>query len=300
MTPRAQATDPNGQGDLISGVGSEIEVGLKRWSAGQIGLTELIVAGAVVAGAAGIAWLVRRLLARMGSRVGGPAVIAAGLAGQAASVAIYLFATGIVLEVLGFSVGPLIAILLMLVLAVLFLRPLVANLSAGLLLQLRGPFRPGDLVETTHVLGVVEEVNARTVVIVTPDGRTAYVPNGRVLDEVLVNHSSIGRRRSELSLRLGPGVDVGEVAERLQTAVSGVGGVLDDPPPDVLVRELDGSLTCLDVRFWHRPPVPAERVARDQVARAILDVVDSSELDLADPAIAVRSTGAADLDPGAS
>lgn len=51
----AQTTDQGDEGDLVSGIGSEIEVGFDRWSAGQIGLSNFVAAAVVVGGPAALA-----------------------------------------------------------------------------------------------------------------------------------------------------------------------------------------------------------------------------------------------------
>ncbi|MGI9614235.1 MAG: mechanosensitive ion channel family protein [Acidimicrobiales bacterium] len=279
--------------DLVSGVGTELEVGVDRWSTGQIGLADVVVAGAVLAVAVVGAWIVRRIFDRMASRLDGPAATASLIGGQVVSVAIYLFAAAIVLEIMGFSLGPVVVLVTVVVVGLLLLQPVIWNLSAGLLLQLRSPFRPGDVVETNEVLGTVEEVNTRTVVLATSDGRTVHLPNRKVLDEMVVNYSDLGRRRSELTLRLAAGVDVDDVTDRLQEALVDVGYVLQNPPPTIVVTGFDGCQLCLQMLFWHRPELSAERVARDRVARATAAVVGAPNFLLADPAIIVRSPGPA-------
>ncbi|MGI9603296.1 MAG: mechanosensitive ion channel family protein [Acidimicrobiales bacterium] len=277
------------QEDLVSQVGGEIEVGLDRWSAGQLDVTDLIVALAVVVAAAALSWLLRRLFARLAPHAEGPTATAVLVGGQLASVAVYLFAAGIVLEVLGFGLGPILVLVLVIVVAALFLQPLIQNLSAGLLLQLRGPFKPGDVIDSNDTVGVVEEVNARTVVIITKDGRSVHIPNRDVLDHTLVNYSVLGRRRSEMALRLAGEAGQVDAIDRLQHAVAGVGAVLTEPPPEVLLTGFDGTQVEVEVQFWHAPQLSAEGVARDSVARAVLDAVDATDLVLEDPRAVVTN-----------
>jgi len=283
-----QADEGSGDGDLISKIGSEIEVTIDRWSAGQIGLPDVVAAGVVVLVAVVSAWFVRRLTARSTSHLEGSAATASLVLGQLASAGIYLLAAGFVFEILGFSLGPLIVLVVVGVVVLLFLRPLIQNLSSGLLLQVRGMFQPGEVIETNGTVGVVDEVNTRTVVVVTNHGTTVHIPNNDVLDHVLVNYSRIGRRRSYLTLNLPEGVDVADVTERIRSTVTSAGHVLDDPPPDVVVTGFDGARLCVDVLFWHTPELWAERVARDHVGRALAELFAASELALADTTVVLR------------
>jgi small-conductance mechanosensitive channel len=288
-----QSGEPGSDGGLISDIGSEIRVAVDRWSAGQIGLTDVLVALGLLAAAALGAWVVRRVTARLTEGLEGPASTASVVVGQLISVAIYLFAMALVLEVLGFSLGPVVIIVLIVTLVVMFLRPLIQNLSSGLLLQMRGPFSPGDVVETNGITGIVEEVKTRTVIVVTNDGKTVHIPSKEVLGSVLVNYSSIGRRRSEMTLLLDEGARVSEMADRLRRAVEGVSTVFDEPPPAVVVAGFEGTRPRLRVLFWHRPELWAERAACDRVGRVLVDLFNSSDMTLADPAVVVRTIGPA-------
>lgn len=274
--------------DLLSEVGSELQVTLDRWSAGHIGLSDLVVAGAIAAAAALLAWVARRMIRRVTRNWEGPAEAAGVIIGQLLSVAVYLFATGLVLEILGFGLGPVIILLLIVVLIVLFLRPVVRNLSSGLLLQLGGTFAHGDLIETNGLLGVVEQFGTRTVVLVTNDGQTVHIPNHEVLGKPLVNYSSVGRRRSELTLRLPQGADVTALVERLADDLASLSDVLDDPAPEVVRAGFDGDQPLLRVLFWHGPELRDERGARDGVAGVVARLVDRREFSLTSTSIVIH------------
>jgi small-conductance mechanosensitive channel len=285
-----QSTEPSSDGDLVSEVGSEIKVTLDRWSAGQIGLSDFVVAGTIIALAALLAFVVRRLTRRWADKLEGSAATAGLVIGQLLSAAIYLVAVGLVLEVLGFGLGPVVMIVLVLAVGVMFLRPLISNMSSGLLLQLRSPFAPGDLVETQGITGVVEQVNTRTVILVTNDGRTAHIPSEDVLGHPLVNFSAIGRRRSTVTFQVPWGTDLSNVVAVAHDTVAQVVEVSEDPPPEVVISDFDGAHPCVKVLFWHGPEFATERRARDRVCHALVAALEGSDLALADPAIHVTTT----------
>ena len=283
----AQSDGPTTEPDLVSEVGSDLAVTLDRWSAGQLGLSDVLAAGAVIAGAAVVAWIVRRVTKRLTRHWEGAAERASIVIGQLLSVAIYLFATVLVLEILGFSIGPVLILVLVAVLIVVFLRPVVSNLSSGLLLQLGGSFGPGDVIETNGTLGVVDRSGTRTVEIVTSDGRTVHVPNRRVLAEQLINYSATGRRRSELTLHLAPGADLRNTCLRVAESLAGLTEILDDPPVEVVVDGFDGAHPLVDILFWHDCDLRAERIARDGVSCALADLIDAGVLSLTPESIVV-------------
>ena len=285
-----QVTDPELEsGVLISDVESEIKVLIDRWSVGIIGWTDIILAVAVMAGSAAVAWLVRRLLKRSTASWEGPAAAAVVVIGQVVSVGIYLVGAAVAMEIFGFNMGPVLVLVFLATVVLLFLRPVVENLSSGLLLQLRGACQPGDVVKIDDVLGEVQEVSTRTVVLMTTDGRTLYIPNSMVLDGLLTNYSQFGRRRSSLALRLPERADVGGLTTRVSEAITHVGQVLDEPPPGVVVTGFDGAQVCVEVHFWHAPDVSAEAAACDAVGRALVDLFATTDSALANVAILVRS-----------
>lgn len=287
---------PEGQEDLLSEVGSDIRVVLDRWSAGQIGIYELLIAAGIVAVAALASWLVRRQARRLTSHLEAPAATAGLVIGRLASLGIYLLALALILEVLGFSLGPVVILVLVVWAAVVIAKPLMLDLNSGLILQLRGSLVVGDVIETNGIVGTIEGVNNRTVVVATGDGKTVEIPSREVLDNALVNYSTLGHRRSDLTLRLPEGVDVGDMADRLSDVVGRVGHVLEEPPPEVVVSGFDGTRTRVRVLFWHGPELWAERLACDRVARAVLDLRRDLDFSLADPAIVLKEPGPATVD----
>ena len=284
-----QTSDPDGtEIDLIREVGADIEVTLDRWSVGQIGWSDVIAAGLTFAAAAVIAWIMRRLINRWTKGWDGPAAAVASLLGQVVSLGLYLFATVLALEMLGFSLGPVLIIIVMITVVFLFLQPVVRNLSSGFVLQLRASFKPGDLVQTADVTGVVEKISTRAVILSTSDGRMVHIPNNQFVDETLINYTAVGRRRSELSLLLPERADIDEVTARVTGAVHEMVEVLNEPAPEVVVDRFDGAQPRLRVLFWHGPDLSAERAARNKVGRTLAGLTGRYEVVLADPSMVVR------------
>lgn len=293
MSLLAQTTDSTGEGqqDLLGEIGSEIKVVFDRWSAGQIGVTDLIIAAAIFAVAAVASFLVRRQVRRLTTHLDSSAATAGLVIGRLISLGIYLLAGGLALEVLGFTLGPVVIVALIIWAAVVFARPLMHDLNSGLDLQLRGSLRIGDLVETNGFIGTVGGVNTRSVILTTGDGKTVELPSREVAERALVNFSMLGRRRSTMTLSLPEGADVVEMIDTLHTAVEGVGHVLDEPPPEVVVAGFDGTRTSVSVLYWHSPELWAERVASDRVGRAVLESLEAEGFALSDPAVVVKEPG---------
>jgi small-conductance mechanosensitive channel len=249
-------------GDLVSDLGNEIRVTVDRWSAGQLGLSDIVAAGAVVVAGFCLAWLARRLVHRAGRNLTGPALTALGTVGQLTGGAIVLLATALALEILGFSLSPILILILIVVVALLLLRPIITNLTSGLLLQVRGALDVGDLVETTGgVMGVVNEITTRTLSIDTADGRRVHVPNSDVLNGVIVNYTTRGCWRSSFELTVGSDEDLDLVVSTIRDALEDVAEISDDPSCEVEIARVTGRLVTIRALIWHEPELAARRAA---------------------------------------
>ena len=126
----AQSEGSDVEGEVTSELDSGIKVALDKWSGGQIGWPDVWLSLAILAIAVCLAYLVRRLILRSTRTLDGSAAAAVAFIGQIVSAGIYLFAAAIVLEVLGFTLGPVLILGLLVVVLLIVLRPIVQNLSS--------------------------------------------------------------------------------------------------------------------------------------------------------------------------
>ncbi len=235
-----------------------------------VGWQEVIAAAIVVAISVIVASIVRRMVTRAIRK--GPD-IQPGMAtflGRFAGWMVMLLGVVIALMFLGFQTGPLLLMFAIVgLILVLSGRSILENFGAGVVLQVRSPFRVGEQVEVVGRVGTVKEINGRTVIIDTPDGREVHVPNGEVLANPIVNLSTRGHLRSEITVGVEYGTDLDLARSVVADAVRDIGGVLSDPAPDVFVAEFADSTINVKVRYWHEPTVREGFVVTDEVARAI-------------------------------
>jgi len=269
-----QASDPSDSEDLASGVGNEIKVGLDRWSVGQLGVADLVIAAVIVAVGALLAWVAARVARRIAGRSTGAMHTAVAVGGIIASSMVVLLAVSLSLEVLGFGLGPVLVLILVVVIGLLLLRPMLTNLSSGLLLQVRGALKEDDLIKTNGIVGVVDEINARSVVIITSNGRRVHVPNTEVLDGTIENYTAIGRRRSTVEFVVDAREELDAVIVAVGRSLLEAGHVLNDPPPRVLIDRLVASSVVVRCDVWHEPSMTGARLARHQTIECVLETLD--------------------------
>lgn len=270
-------------GDIVADVGNEIRITLDRWTAGQLGIADLVAASIVMAVGFVLAWLIKRLIRRAAGNLSGTALASVGAMAQLAGGSVVLLAGVFALEILGFSLGPVLILILIAVVALLLLRPMITNLSSGLLLQVRGALDVGDLVSTGDIVGVVAEITTRTVIIDTTDGRRVHVPNSDVLDNPIVNYTVRGRRRSSFDVTMRWDTDLDLAMSTMRLELSRVEEVESDPPPEVQVAGAIGGLVVIRSLVWHAPEPSAERAALDAGLRAVIAGLDAAGLALDGP-----------------
>ena len=202
--------------------------------------------------------------------------------GRVAGWSVLLIGVILALTVVGFDTSGLVLLIAVIALVAVFTgKELVENFAAGVLLQVRGPFRVGDRVATNDFTGTVEEINARTVVIETDDRRTVHIPNSDVLDKPIVNYTAHPVRRSEVRVGIDYAADVEDALGRLTDAAGSVPGVHTDPPPRAFLDEFGDSSVDLVVLVWHDDG--DRRTVRSGVSLAVKRTLDESGIEIPFP-----------------
>ena len=254
-------------------------------------LGELIIAVVVLIISGLLARSLRRRVRSYLARQDGLDDYLAPLLGRIVGWTVMIAGVLIALAILGLDMAPVVLIILI-VLAVLVLsgRGILENFASGLVLQIRGPFRPGDRIDVAGYDGTVKEVNARAVVIETPDNRSVHVPNTDVLNNAIVNHSELPLRRSDVVVGIGYAEDITHAREVALRAIGTIDAIEATPDPEVLVSELGDSSVNLIVRFWHADGLRIS--ARAEAAERVKDAFDAAGIEIPFPQRVVTVTNA--------
>ncbi len=173
---------------------------------------------------------------------------------------------------LGVNIGAILASIGVAGLAVGFAaQDTLANIIAGFLIFLDKPFGVGDWVHVAGQVGEVSEITMRTTRIRTKRNTWVVIPNKKIIDEVLVNHSKHGETRIDVPVRIAYKEDIPRARKVLEEAVASVSGIIRVPPPHVVVMELGSSGVELEVRVWidkasNEPPVACAVVEASKLA----------------------------------
>ncbi len=133
----------------------------------------------------------------------------------------------------------------------LALQGTIANLFAGLSLQVDRTFGIGEWIKVDDVVGRILEVKWRATTLLTKDGDLVVVPNSRLLEQEVHNFSqpSGAHRiwsRVGFAYRHPPNL----VKAALLEAARDAPGVLPFPGPDVIVTDFGDSAVMYALRYW--------------------------------------------------
>lgn len=190
--------------------------------------------------------LVRRLLSRssLEERTG-------RYVQQGVRTLLYVLTALMVAGSLGIDVTSLVALVGVFGLAVsLAVQDVLSNLAGGMVLLFSKPFTLGDYVATEDGEGVVEEITLTHTKLDTVDGQRVMLPNSRLVAGKIVNYSVRGVRRADLAVSASYDDSAGAVRASCLRALSRVSGILEEPPPQVVVSAYGESAVAYRVRFW--------------------------------------------------
>ncbi|AJP58806.1 mechanosensitive ion channel protein MscS [Pandoraea vervacti] len=157
-----------------------------------------------------------------------------------------------VLAQFGVQTASIIAVLGAAGLAIgLALQGTLQNIAAGTMLLVLRPFRNGDYVTAgSAVAGTVEEIGLFTTTLTNADGIYVCVPNNQIWGQPITNYSRNATRRMEVTVGIALDDDLDAAMQALRQHVADDERVLDNPAPEIMVKQVSDSAIILNVRVW--------------------------------------------------
>ena len=157
-------------------------------------------------------------------------------------------------------------------------QDLAANFIAGILLQLRHPFRAGHLVRTNDFYGTVEHIDLRNTIIHTLSGQIVHLPNKDVFQKPLENFSAAGVRRVDIPISVPHGHDLDQAERVALAAIETVPGREASRRVEVCYDGLGADSVIFTLRFWipFRDREPDFLVARSDAVKRIKRAFDAA------------------------
>ncbi|MSO77064.1 MAG: mechanosensitive ion channel [Alphaproteobacteria bacterium] len=127
----------------------------------------------------------------------------------------------------------------------------LADIFAGISVNLAKPFTRGDMVSFGGEMGTVQDMNWRFVTILSLDGNLRYIPNSRVATNEIVNfHQPERRTRRLLTVEFEHGASPGRIVAMLREALRYCPTILQLPQPQIVLNAFTDLGQRFTVRYW--------------------------------------------------
>ena len=166
-------------------------------------------------------------------------------------IGLYTVVLIMALSVLKVPISSIITILDAAGLAVsLALQTCLSNLAGGFIILFSKPFVTGDIIEFDGTVGTVRAISILYTKLDTFDGKTAFIPNGKVSDAKLINYTESPLRRIDLTFSISYGEDFKRAQAVICEVINNEPLAQSIPAPIVRMGRHGESTTDIDALVW--------------------------------------------------
>ncbi|WP_372591732.1 mechanosensitive ion channel family protein [Guyparkeria sp.] len=252
-------------------------------------IIKILIAVAIAVGGHYIAklgapWLNRLLSSR------GLDKMLVGFAVAITRTAFLLFVAIAALSQLGLDTTSLVALVAGAGIAVgLALKDSLGNFAAGVMLLIFRPFKAGDFIITSGLMGTVNEIGIFHTRMNTPDNIELIAPNSELYTAAISNYSVRDTRRLDLSVGIDYDDDIARAKDLIMQVFEEDDRVLKEPAPVILVDQFGASSVDLIIRPWVRASdMP---MIKSDLQQQIKETFDANGITIPFPQLVVSGTG---------
>ncbi len=133
------------------------------------------------------------------------------------------------------------------------LQNIASNFISGLVILAERPITIGDRIEVAGIAGQVQQIRARSTVILTNDNIAMIVPNTKFIDSPVTNWTyGDPRVRFRVPVGVAYGSDVNKVREALIAAACEHPATLSEPAPNVYLEKFGENSIDFELVVWSR------------------------------------------------
>lgn len=162
-------------------------------------------------------------------------------------------------------------------------KDIFENFLAGVLIMLRRQMRLGDVIQCEGIEGRIEAISLRDTHVRHLSNELAVLPNAFLFKNPVTILTEQDRRRHELAVGVGYGVDLDAAREVIRNAVRAGDTVDSDRPVEVYAREFGDSSINFLVRWWSGSKPVEAHASRDEVVRLIKRALDDAGMEIPFP-----------------
>lgn len=130
----------------------------------------------------------------------------------------------------------------------------LSNFAGGLIILLFKPYKVGDYIESQGVGGTVREIQIFHTILLTPDNKNIYIPNGSLSSGVVTNFGKEPTRRVDWTFGVEYGSDYEHVKSVIESVLAQDARILNEPAPFIALSALADSSVNVVVRAWVKSP----------------------------------------------
>ena len=162
-------------------------------------------------------------------------------------IALFLFLAG----VLGVKSVSFAAVLASMGLAVgMALSGQLQNLAGGVIIIVTKPFKLGDFISSQGTDGTVKAVRLFHTEVLTPDNKAAFIPNGLLSSNNIINYSHENIRRVEWTIGIEYNEDFDRARNLLRSIIESDSRILKTPDYTIALLSLGASSVNIVIRAW--------------------------------------------------
>lgn len=170
---------------------------------------------------------------------------------QVAKIILYVLLVTVVLSILGIPSTSIITVIGTAGVAIgLALQNSLSNVAGGFLLMLTKPFKIGDYIVSNGVEGTVSQISILHTRLDSISNQAIFVPNGQVVNAVVINNSGNDTRRVDLKFSISYHDDYTNARDLIMSLVENHPLALKTPAPFVRMVEHGASSIGIAVRVW--------------------------------------------------
>lgn len=126
----------------------------------------------------------------------------------------------------------------------------LSNFAGGMVILFSRPFVRGDYIITPKSEGIVDTIGIIYTVLLTPDNKRIFIPNGALANDVITNVTANDIRRIDIEVGVSYDTDIRKAKKLIKEAFIENGLVLNNNEIVAYVSDLASSAVVLGGRAW--------------------------------------------------
>lgn len=159
-------------------------------------------------------------------------------------------------------------------------RDTVENFIASVLLSVRQPFRPNDVVEINGDQGKVIRLTSRATILLSFDGNHIRIPNATVFKSRIMNFSENTERRFQFTLCVDADADLAKARTMAVEVVQSLPFTLDAPAVAAWLGDITDSGVEIIITGWIDQHETSLVAARGEALRMVKAALESDGITL--------------------